>query len=234
MVVFDLQEDFYYVRNVSCIYFLLNLMMVGNLFCGFMFVIYCIQVCFVESLGGFYWGNINIDYYWFVVYFIFGVVVFDVFDGWLVCMGGWELLFGVEFDLLVDVIFFGIVLVLMMFFFILVLIFVIGYEWFCNIGWCVGFIYLFCVVMWFVWFNVIMNLFFYWLVKELSKDFIGLFVLVVVSIVVVIVFFLVELVQVDKFLNCWVFVFFLLMVMIVFLMMSIICYLSGKNFGMQM
>ncbi len=227
----DSQEDPYHVRNASRIYFLPNLMTAGNLFCGFMSVIHCIQARLAETSGGQYLGNSNTDHYRYAVYFIFGAAAFDTLDGRLARMGGRESLFGAEFDSLADVVSFGVAPALMMFFFILSP--TAGYEWFRNIGWCVGFIYLLCAAMRLARFNVITNPLLHRSAKESSKDFIGLPVPAAASTVAATVLFLVEIVQTDKSLNRWALALPPLMVMIALLMMSTIRYPSGKNLGMQ-
>jgi CDP-diacylglycerol--serine O-phosphatidyltransferase len=232
MAALDPQEDPYHVRNASRIYFLPNLMTAGNLFCGFMSVIHCIQARLAEtSTAGVYLGDSNTDHYRLAVYFIFGAAAFDALDGRLARMGGRESLFGAEFDSLADVISFGIAPALMMFFFILSP--TTGYEWFRNIGWCVGFIYLLCAAMRLARFNVITNPLLHRSAKESSKDFIGLPVPAAASTVAATVLFLIELVQGDKSLDRWALALPPLMMMIALLMMSTIRYPSGKNLGMQ-
>ena len=140
-------------------------------------------------------------------------------------------MFGAEFDSLADVISFGIAPALMMFFFILSP--TTGYEWFRNIGWCVGFIYLLCAAMRLARFNVITNPLLHRGSKESHKDFVGLPVPAAASTVAATVLFLIELVHTDKSLNRWALVLPPLMVMIALLMMSTIRYPSGKNLGMQ-
>jgi CDP-diacylglycerol--serine O-phosphatidyltransferase len=231
MADFDPEEDPYHVRNASRIYFLPNLMTAGNLFCGFMSVIHCIQARLAESSGGMYLGNSNTDHYRYAVYFIFGAAAFDALDGRLARMGGRESLFGAEFDSLADVVSFGIAPALMMFFFILSP--TTGYEWFRNIGWCVGFIFLLCAAMRLARFNVITNPLLHRGTKETSKDFVGLPVPAAASTVAATVLFLIQVVQTDKSLNRWALVLPPLMVMIALLMMSTIRYPSGKNLSMQ-
>jgi CDP-diacylglycerol--serine O-phosphatidyltransferase len=231
MAALDPQEDPYHVRNASRIYFLPNLMTAGNLFCGFMSVIHCIQARLAETSGGGYLGSTNTDHYRYAVYFIFGAAAFDTLDGRLARMGGRESLFGAEFDSLADVISFGIAPALMMFFFILSP--TTGYEWFRNIGWCVGFIYLLCAAMRLARFNVITNPLLRRSAKESSKDFVGLPVPAAASTVAAMVLFLIDLVHHDKSLNRWALALPPLMVMIALLMMSTIRYPSGKNLGMQ-
>jgi CDP-diacylglycerol---serine O-phosphatidyltransferase len=228
----DPKEDPYHVRNASRIYFLPNLMTAGNLFCGFMSVIHCIQARLAETtLSGLYLGNSYTDHYRYAVYFIFGAAAFDALDGRLARMGGRESLFGAEFDSLADVISFGIAPALMMFFFILSP--TTGYEWFRNIGWCVGFIFLLCAAMRLARFNVITNPLLNRTTKDSSKDFIGLPVPAAASTVAATVLFLLQLVQTDKSLNRWALALPPLMVMIALLMMSTVRYPSGKNLSLQ-
>jgi CDP-diacylglycerol--serine O-phosphatidyltransferase len=231
MADLDPPEDPYHIKNASRIYFLPNLMTAGNLFCGFMSVIHCIQARLAETTGGIYLNSSNIDHYRYAVYFIFGAAAFDALDGRLARMGGRESLFGAEFDSLADVVSFGVAPALMMFFFILSP--TTGYEWFRNIGWFVGFIFLLCAAMRLARFNVITNPLLHRTSTDSSKDFIGLPVPAAASTVAAMVLFLISLVQTDKSLNRWALALPPLMVMIALLMMSTIRYPSGKNLSMQ-
>jgi CDP-diacylglycerol--serine O-phosphatidyltransferase len=228
----DPREDPYHVTQASRIYFLPNLMTAGNLFCGFMSVINCIQARLAEtSIDGRYAGSSNYDHYRYAVYFIFGAAAFDALDGRLARMGGRESLFGAEFDSLADVISFGIAPALMMFFFILSP--TQGYEWFRNIGWGVGFVYLLCAAMRLARFNVITNPLLHRSKKESSKDFVGLPVPAAASTVAALVLFLLHLAENDRSLNRWALALPPLMVMVALLMMSTVRYPSGKNVGME-
>src|SRR5207253_1721167 len=72
------RQDPYNVKQASRIYFLPNLMTAGNLFCGFMAVINCIQARLAETaLSGEYLGATPAEHYRYVVYFIFGAALFD-------------------------------------------------------------------------------------------------------------------------------------------------------------
>src|SRR3954464_16101014 len=140
------REDPYNVTQASRIYFLPNLMTAGNLFCGFMAVINCIQARLAEtSLSGEYLGARNAQHFRWAVYFIRGAALFDSLDGRLARMGGRESLFGAEFDSLADVISFGMAPALLMFY--LILSPTQGFPWFRNVGWFIGFIYLLCAAM---------------------------------------------------------------------------------------
>src|SRR5436190_5892642 len=134
-------ENPYYVTQASRIYFLPNLMTAGNLFCGFMAIVQCIQARLAETaLLGEYNGANSAEHYKYAVWFIFGAAAFDALDGRLARMGGRESLFGAEFDSLADIVSFGIAPALMVFF--LILSPTQGYESFRNIGWFFVFIYL--------------------------------------------------------------------------------------------
>ena len=226
------REDPYHVTQASLIYFLPNLMTAGNLFCGFMAVINCIQARLAETaFDHIYLGNTAPEHYRTAVYFILGAAAFDTLDGRLARMGGRESLFGAEFDSLADVISFGIAPALMMFFFILSPS--QGVVWFRNIGWFVGFIYLLCAAMRLARFNVITNPLLKRSHKDSSKDFVGLPVPAAAGTVASVVLFLLHLAEADKSLNRWALGLPPLMLLVAFLMMSTVRYPSGKTIDLQ-
>src|SRR6187549_1719201 len=196
----DLQQrdNPYNVTQASRIYFLPNLMTAGNLFCGFMSVVSCIQARMAERIpDGQYLGMSAPDHYRLAVYLIFGAAVFDALDGRLARMGGRESLFGAEFDSLADVISFGMAPALLMFY--LILSPTSGsYEWFRNIGWFIGFVYLLCAAMRLARFNVITNPLLHPGTKDSSKDFVGLPVPAAASTVAATVLFLLKLAETDR------------------------------------
>lgn len=222
----------YHVTQASRIYFLPNLMTAGNLFCGFMAVINCIQARLAETaLDSEYLGGSPTDHYRMAVWFILGAAAFDTLDGRLARMGGRESLFGAEFDSLADVISFGIAPALLMFFFIISP--TQGIMWFRNVGWFVGFVYLLCAAMRLARYNVITNPLLYRDDGETSKDFVGLPVPAAAGTVAALVFFLVQLVESDKSLNRWALTLPFLMLLIAFLMVSKVKYPSGKKLDLQ-
>lgn len=228
----DPREDPYTVKQASRIFFLPNLMTAGNLFCGFMSVIQCIQARLAEtSASGIYNGSTPADHYRYAVYLILGAAAFDALDGRLARMGGRESLFGAEFDSLADVISFGIAPGLMMFFFILSP--TQGFVWFRDIGWCVGFIYLLCAAMRLARFNVITNPLLHRGAKDSNKDFVGLPVPAAAATVAATMLFLLQLAESDKSLHRAALALPFLMLMIGLLMMSTVRYPSGKNVNMQ-
>jgi CDP-diacylglycerol--serine O-phosphatidyltransferase len=226
-------EDPYNVSQASRIYFLPNLMTAGNLFCGFMAIVQCIQARLAETaLTGEYNGSTSHEHYKFAVWFIFGAAAFDALDGRLARMGGRESLFGAEFDSLADVISFGMAPALLMFY--LILSPTTGsYEWFRNIGWFIGFVYLLCAAMRLARFNVITNPLLHPGTKDSSKDFVGLPVPAAASTVAATVLFLLKLAESDRSLKSWALALPPLMLLVAFLMMSTVRYPSGKKVDMQ-
>jgi CDP-diacylglycerol--serine O-phosphatidyltransferase len=226
-------ENPYSVTQASRIYFLPNLMTAGNLFCGFMAIVQCIQARLAETaLTGEYSGATDHEHYKFAVWFIFGAAGFDALDGRLARMGGRESLFGAEFDSLADVISFGMAPALLMIY--LILSPTTGsYEWFRNVGWFIGFIYLLCAAMRLARFNVITNPLLHPGTKDSSKDFVGLPVPAAASTVAATVLFILKLGESDRSLNAWALTLPPLMLLVAFLMMSTVRYPSGKKVDMQ-
>lgn len=227
------REDPYNVTNASRIYFLPNLATAANLFCGFMAIVHCIQARLAETaFTGEYRGSTNHEHYKYAVWFIFGAAFADTLDGRLARMGGRESLFGAEFDSLADVISFGMAPALLMIY--LILSPTTGsYEWFRNIGWAIGFIYLLCAAMRLARFNVITNPLLRPSAKDSSKDFVGLPVPAAASTVAATVLFLLKLAETDRSLKAWALILPPLMLLVAFLMVSTVRYPSGKNVDMQ-
>jgi len=227
------REDPYNVTQASRIYFLPNLMTAGNLFCGFMAIVNCIQARLAETaLTGEYLGATNAEHYRYAVWFIFGAAAFDALDGRLARMGGRESLFGAEFDSIADVVSFGVAPTLMMFY--LILSPTQGnYLWFRNVGWAIGFIYLLCAAMRLARFNVITNPLLRPGKKEANKDFMGLPVPAAAGTVASLVLFLLKLQESDKSLKAWALALPFLMLLIGLLMMSTVRYPSGKGIDLQ-
>ena len=228
----DEREDPYNVTQASRIYFLPNLMTAGNLFCGFVAVIHCIQARLAETVPtGEYLNQSSSGHYTQAVWFIFFAAGFDMLDGRLARMGGRESLFGAEFDSLADIISFGIAPALMVFF--LILSPTQGYEIFRNIGWFLGFIYLLCAAVRLARFNVITNPLLHSHKKETNRDFVGLPVPAAAATVASLVLFLLHLSATDKSLRLWALALPPLMLLIAILMVSTVRYPSGKNLDLQ-
>jgi CDP-diacylglycerol--serine O-phosphatidyltransferase len=195
-------------------------------------VINCIQARLAESsLNEKYLGMSAPEHYRYAVYFIFGAAVFDSLDGRLARMGGRESLFGAEFDSMADGVSFGVAPALLMFYIILSP--TQGEEWFRNIGWFIGFVYLLCAAMRLARFNVITNPLLHPGTKESSKDFIGLPVPAAAATVASLVLFLLKLADSDRSLKSWALALPFLMLLIAMLMMSTVRYPSGKTVDLQ-
>ena len=138
------------VQEASRIYFLPNLFTAGNLFFGFLAIIWCIRAKYVAD------SDLMIkEFYTEAVLFILGALVCDALDGRVARMGGRESLFGKEFDSIADTVSFGLAPGLMVFFMILQP--TEKFAYFSQIGWAIGFIYLLCAGVRLARFNVLTN-----------------------------------------------------------------------------
>jgi CDP-diacylglycerol--serine O-phosphatidyltransferase len=216
--------------EASRIYFLPNLMTAGNLFCGFVAVIMCIQANYIMR------GSSGITpeaaaLFTKAVWLIFGAMAFDALDGRLARMGGKESFFGAEFDSLADVVSFGLAPALMVFF--LILSPTQGYPHFREIGWLLGFIYLLCAAIRLARFNVITHPLLQKPGTRSNKDFVGLPVPAAAGTVAALVLFLLNLAKHERELQRWALILPILMLLIAFLMVSQVRYPSGKQIDFQ-
>lgn len=155
--------------QASRIYLLPNLMTAGNLFCGFIAILRCIQARFAFMGGD---AESPAQFYTEAVWFIIAAVVFDSLDGRLARLGGRESLFGKEFDSIADIVSFGVAPALLVVFLILPPDL---NEHFRLIGFFIGFIYLLCAGVRLARFNVITHPLIYTnQAKYNTKDFVGL------------------------------------------------------------
>jgi len=223
-------EDPFTIENASRIYFLPNLMTAGNLFCGFVACIKCIQAHYLMRSSEIISTEAS-GLFVEAVWLIFGAMAFDMLDGRLARMGGKESLFGAEFDSLADMVSFGLAPALMMFF--LILSPTQGYPVFQKVGWFFGFIYLLCAAIRLARFNVITHPLLNRTEKPTNKDFIGLPVPAAAGTVAAIVLFLVNLAAHDKELQFWALCLPPLLLLIAVLMVSKIRYPSGKQIDLQ-
>jgi CDP-diacylglycerol---serine O-phosphatidyltransferase len=214
------KKDIFESTRASRIYVLPNLMTAGNLFCGFVAVIMCIQARSASLLGD---DFLAAQFYTRAVWFIMAAVIFDALDGRLARLGGRESLFGKEFDSLADVISFGIAPALMVFF--LILSPTQDYPFFRRIGWFIGFLYLLCAAVRLARFNVLTHPAVYSLKQDVySKDFVGLPVPAAAGTIASLVFVL------NAYdLQRWSIILPVLMVLIAYLMVSAIRYPSFKT-----
>ncbi|MFL3656466.1 MAG: CDP-diacylglycerol--serine O-phosphatidyltransferase [Opitutales bacterium] len=156
--------------QASRIYLLPNLFTAGNLFCGFIAIMKCIQARYNVMLDVPFESPSEL--YTQAVLFILGGMVCDSLDGRVARMGGRESLFGKEFDSIVDMVSFGVAPALMVLFHIL------NPEeslFFKNIGWFLSFIYLLCAGIRLSRFNVITHPLVYPAnIDRTNNDFVGL------------------------------------------------------------
>jgi CDP-diacylglycerol--serine O-phosphatidyltransferase len=216
--------------EASRIYFLPNLMTAGNLFCGFVAVIMCIQAHFAMRSSDIITGDAA-QLFRRAVWLIFGAMAFDALDGRLARMGGKESFFGAEFDSLADVVSFGLAPALMVFF--LILSPTQGYPHFREIGWLFGFIYLLCAAIRLARFNVITHPLLQKPGVRQNKDFVGLPVPAAAGTVAALVLFLLNLAEHDRYLQRWALILPLLLLLIAVLMVSTVRYPSGKTIDFQ-
>lgn len=113
------------------IYLLPNLMTAGNLFCGFAAVLSILEGALQQRTG-----MPATVFYHQAILFILGAFLFDMLDGRVARLGGFESPFGREFDSLADLISFGIAPAL--------LVFQIVLAEFDRAGWMIAFVYLAC------------------------------------------------------------------------------------------
>ncbi len=216
----NLNKEIFEATRASRIYLLPNLMTAGNLFCGFVAIIKCIQAQTASMAGN---EEIAALFYTHAVGFILAAVIFDALDGRLARLGGRESLFGKEFDSIADIVSFGIAPALMVF--LLILSPTDAYPFFQRIGWFIGFVYLLCAAVRLSRFNVITHPAVFSRSREnRTKDFIGLPVPAAAGTIASLVFFLNshELQRLSILLP-------LLMLLIAFLMVSSIHYPSFRE-----
>ena len=234
MADLDQRNNPYNVTQASRIYFLPNLMTAGNLFCGFVAIILCIQARLIIDHGDYahaHEGRTWIGLYTWAVRFILIAVIFDSLDGRLARMGGRTSLFGAEFDSLADVVSFGMAPALMMFF--LILAPREDYQWFRELGWFIAFVYLLCGAVRLARFNVITNPLLHRAEAESSKDFVGLPIPAAAGTVASLVLLLLKMAASDQELRQWALTLPLLMMLVSFLMVSTIRYPSFKQINWE-
>lgn len=124
------------------IYLLPNIMTAGNLFCGFAAVLKIIEAALLNN-----GGEPAAHSYHEALAFILGACVFDLLDGRVARLGGYESPFGREFDSLADVVSFGLAPAL--------LVYQIVLKDFHRTGWVIAFVYLLCGTLRLARFNCI-------------------------------------------------------------------------------
>ncbi len=146
-------------EEASRIYLLPNLMTAGNLFCGYVAVIRCIQALVASQTGmpgPESEGPLPLtpsQLYEQAVWFIIAAVAFDTLDGRMARITRKESIFGKEFDSIADIVSFGVAPALLVFFFLLNPTQELPLVR--TIGGIIGFVYLLCAAVRLARFNVI-------------------------------------------------------------------------------
>jgi CDP-diacylglycerol--serine O-phosphatidyltransferase len=229
------RDNPFHVNQASRIYFLPNLMTAGNLFCGFIAIIKCIQARLLTDGGDYAASHLSLSsttLYTQAVWCILIAVIFDMLDGRLARMSGRTSLFGAEFDSLADVISFGLAPALMVFF--LILAPREDYQWFRELGWFIAFIYLLCGAVRLARFNVITHPLLYRGEAESSKDFVGLPIPAAAGTVASLVLLLLNLSANARELGEWALALPFILILVSFLMVSTIRYPSFKQVDWEM
>lgn len=230
----DQRNNPYNVTQASRIYFWPNLMTAGNLFCGFVSIIKCIQARLLTDAGEYatLHGQLTVfDLYTQAVWLILAAVVFDSLDGRLARMGGRTSLFGAEFDSLADVVSFGMAPALMVFF--LILAPRGDYQWFRELGWFIAFIYLLCGAVRLARFNVITNPLLHRAEAESNKDFVGLPIPAAAGTVATLVLLMLYMSNNARELRQWTITLPLILILVSFLMVSTVRYPSFKQINWE-
>lgn len=201
------------------IYLLPNMMTAGNLFCGFAAVLKIIEGALLNNAG-----ESAIHSYHTALAFILGACVFDLLDGRVARLGGFESPFGREFDSLADVISFGLAPAL--------LVYQIVLKDFHKTGWAVAFVYLLCGTLRLARFNCIaavetgpVS------AKEHSREFLGFPIPAAAGLIASLTLFMLWLEEGERTIGRWKFALPALLLFLSFMMFSKVRYPSFKGLG---
>ena len=201
------------------IYLLPNMMTAGNLFCGFAAVLKIIEGALLNNAG-----ESAIHSYHTALAFILGACVFDLLDGRVARLGGFESPFGREFDSLADVVSFGLAPAL--------LVYQIVLKDFHKTGWAVAFVYLLCGTLRLARFNCIAafeedpaE------AKEHSKEFLGFPIPAAAGLIASLTLFMLWLEEGERTIGRWKFALPVLLLFLSFMMFSKVRYPSFKGLG---
>ncbi|MGA2051977.1 MAG: CDP-diacylglycerol--serine O-phosphatidyltransferase [Opitutales bacterium] len=212
------------VHEAARIYFLPNLATAGNLFFGFVAMILCIRARYVVADE-----EVN-QYYTQAVWCILLAAVCDALDGRLARLGGRESLFGKEFDSIADTVSFGVAPALMVFFLILGPSSYWYSDFFREVGWFIGYIYLLCVAVRLARFNVLTSPLLPGVSPDAAtKDFMGLPSPAAAGFIASLVLVLLNWNEAER----WALVLPPLLLLVAYLMVSNIPYPSFKHIGWQ-
>lgn len=203
------------------IYLLPNLMTAGNLFCGFAAVLKIIEGALLNN-----GGDPAIHSYHTALAFILGACVFDLLDGRVARLGGYESPFGREFDSLADVVSFGLAPALMVWQIVL--------QDFHKTGWVIAFVYLLCGTLRLARFNCIAaSAGDTHEAKEQSKEFVGFPIPAAAGLIASLTLFMLWLEEGERTIGRWKFALPALLLFLSFMMFSKVRYPSFKGLNMR-
>ncbi|MGE4181776.1 MAG: CDP-diacylglycerol--serine O-phosphatidyltransferase [Limisphaerales bacterium] len=195
------------------IYLLPNLLTAGNLFCGFLALTRIVEA----DLSAPGWEGVIRQ----ALFFILLACVFDLLDGRVARMGGFESPFGQEFDSLADVVSFGVAPAFLVHRIVLADVFVNHPE----IGWFVASIYLLCGAFRLARFNVLAT----YAPSGGSKEFIGFPIPAAAAMVASLTLFILWLEEKAFTQGWWRFLLPVILVLLSFMMVSQVRYPTFKN-----
>src|SRR3979409_1658145 len=199
------------------IYFLLNLLRPGNLFCGFVALTKIVEADL--SAGDF--RDIRL-----ALGFILLACIFDLFDGRVARMGGHESPFGREFDSLADLVSFGVAPAFLVHRVVLHNALPDEYT---ELGWFIASVYLICGAFRLARFNCLsaMN------APGAGKDFLGFPIPSAAGLVASLTLFIIKLNEKEKNLGRWGYLLPVVLVFLSAMMVSEVRYPSFKTLGLR-
>jgi len=199
------------------IYLLPNMMTAGNLFCGFAAVLKIIEGALLNNAG-----EPAIHAYHTALAFILGACFFDLLDGRVARLGGFESPFGREFDSLADVVSFGLAPAL--------LVYQIVLKDFHRTGWIIAFVYLLCGTLRLARFNCIAaSETDVHAAVEHSKEFLGFPIPAAAGLIASLTLFMLWLEEGERTIGRWKFALPALLLFLSFMMFSKVRYPSFKG-----
>jgi len=195
------------------IYLLPNLLTAGNLFCGFLALTRIVEA----DLGAPGFESVIRQ----ALFFILLACVFDLLDGRVARMGGFESPFGQEFDSLADVVSFGVAPAFLVHRIVLADVFVNHPEF----GWFIASIYLLCGAFRLARFNVMAT----YAPSGGSKEFIGFPIPAAAAVVASLTLFILWLEEKDFVQGWWRYLLPVILVLLSFMMVSRVRYPAFKN-----
>jgi CDP-diacylglycerol--serine O-phosphatidyltransferase len=206
-------------QNEPKVYLLPNMMTAGNLFCGFASVLKIIEAALLNNDG-----VPAAHCYHEALAFILGACVFDLLDGRVARLGGYESPFGREFDSIADVVSFGLAPAL--------LVYQIVLKDFSRTGWVIAFIYLLCGVLRLARFNCLAALSINEdEVKQSGNEFVGFPIPAAAGLIASLTLFMLWLEEGERTIGKWKFALPVLLLFLSFMMFSRVRYPSFKGVG---